>query len=340
MATVYMLTTADDQIAGYSEADFRRLSAAAASDRFRIHTLVDSPDAADIILFVGSTYPDHWDVRQHPLLQTHRDRCFLFHSEDYVIPFLPGVYVNVSRRWHTRRTLTGPYLQMLHWDHVPHVPSLDQCEYLFCFVGSARTHRVRPRVMALSHPRGYLENTSAGIASQHQNHAFFMVPYRQDEKARYGGIISRSKFVLCPRGYACSTWRLYETLKAGRVPVIISDQWVPPQGPAWDTCSIRVPERRVAEIPALLERLEPQAETMARAARLAWEDWFSNQTIFHRMVEWCLLLQRDAPVVSVRQLTPWLQLLRPFYARHVLLPRARQAITTRAGSILRRFSKT
>jgi hypothetical protein len=47
-----MLTTADEQIAGYSGADFRRLSEAASCDAFGQHRLVDSPEHADIILLI------------------------------------------------------------------------------------------------------------------------------------------------------------------------------------------------------------------------------------------------------------------------------------------------
>jgi hypothetical protein len=333
-----MLTTADEQIAGYSGADFRRLSEAASCDRFRKHRLVDSPEYADIILFVGSTYPDHRDIRSHPLLRKHRLKCFLFHSDDYVIPFLPGVYVNVAKRWYSGRTITGPYLQMLYWDHVPFVPSLENCEYLFCFVGSTRTHAVRRRLMNLNSPRAYLEDSSADVAEDVTKNPLIMIDYQTEAKTHYGDIISRSKFVLCPRGYACSTWRLFETMKAGRVPVIISDQWVPPEGPAWETFSLRVRENQSSGIPEFLERYEPKAELMAHEARLAWEEWFSKETVFHRIVEWCLSLKSRCHASAVMHLVPYVQLLRPFYLRHVLLPEAKHFISNRVGGIHRFLS--
>jgi hypothetical protein len=333
-----MLTTADENIAGYSGADFRRLSAAAVADSFCQHTLIDSPDLADIILFVGSTYPDHRDVRSHPLLRQYREKCFLFHSDDYVIPFLPGVYVNISKRWHNDRTFTGPYLQMTQWDYVPFVPSIADCEYLFCFLGSTRSHRIRRRLMELDHPRGYLEDTSENVAESEAGKAFFMLNYQPDAKTHYGEIISRSKFVLCPRGYACSTWRLFETMKAGRVPVIISDQWVPPTGPAWETFSIRVRENQIGQIPPLLERYEAEADRMGRLARVTWEEWFSRETVFHRIIEWCLSLKHRSHS-SASYLVPYLQLLRPFYFRHVVLPKIKHVIWHRAVGIQRFFSE-
>jgi hypothetical protein len=330
-----MLTTADENIAGYSGADFRRLSQAVGCDRFGKHQLVESPELADIILFVGSTYPDHKDVRSHPLLRQYRAKCFLFQSDDYVIPFLPGIYVNIAKRWHNHRTITGPYLQMTQWDHVPFVPSIAACEYLFCFVGSTRSHRIRRRLMELSHPRGYLKDTSENVAKEAEK-AFFMLNYQQDAKTHYGDIISRSKFVLCPRGYACSTWRLFETMKAGRVPIIISDQWVPPTGPAWETFSIRIEESQVSRMPALLERYEAQAEAMGRQARVTWEEWFSSETVFHRIVEWCLSLKmRNSHRSLISDIVPYVQLLRPFYFRHVLMSRAKYFVVNQVSGIHR-----
>ena len=331
-----MLTTADDTLAGYSGADFRRLSAAAACDKFGKHQPIESPEPADIILFVGSTYPDHRDVRSHPFLRSYREKCFMFHSDDYVIPFLPGVYVNIGKRWRSDRTITGPYLQMLYWDHVPFVPSLQNCDYLYAFVGSTRTHAVRQRLMRLSHPRAYLEDTSALVPTTERNKAFVMVEYQQDAKTHYGEIISRSKFVLCPRGYGCSTWRLFETMKAGRIPVIISDQWVPPTGPIWETFSIRVKESQVSRIPELLESFEPEAELMAHRARIAWEEWFSNETVFHRIIDWCLSLKkRHSHRFLIADVVPYVQLLRPFYFRHVVLPGAKHFVLSRVGGVHR-----
>ena len=124
MATVHLLTTADEQVAGcYSRLDFERLVLAAGSDRFQKHSVIESPDSADIILFVGSTYPDWRDIRSHRFLRRYRHKCFLFHSDDYVIPFLPGVFVNIPKRWYSRLTMTGPYLQMFVLGLCSYVPS-------------------------------------------------------------------------------------------------------------------------------------------------------------------------------------------------------------------------
>jgi hypothetical protein len=316
-----MLSTADNTVNQYSRSDFKRLSAAVQCDIFQKHSLVDSPDAADIILFVGSTYHDYRDVRCHPFMRDYKQKCFLFHSDDFVIPFLPGVYVNITKRWYSqRRTRTGFYLRVFDSDFVSYIPSFAYCEYLFCFVGSTRTHSVRSRILSLKHPRAYLRDTTAAVPAEERNKTFFMVDYGSNDNADYGRILSRSKFVICPRGYAPSSWRLFETMKAGRVPVIVSDQWVPPEGPAWENFSIRVRQKDIAQIPRILEEHEPGAEAMGKLARETWEEWFSRETCFHRIVEWCLRIKQNESRPIMDNVSSYLQLLRPFFIRNVLLP--------------------
>jgi exostosin family protein len=320
-----MLTT--ETISGNNQRDFDRLATAAYCDKFREHALVDSPALADIILFVGSTYLDLRDVRSHSFLRQYKQKCFLFHAKPYIIPFLPGVYVNIAKRWYSpRRTLTGSHLQQYNLSFIPFIPSFAHCDYLFSFVGSTRTHPVRSRLMSLKHPRAFLEDTSAPAPPEQKKQPLFMVTYSSDDRKRYGDVITRSKFILCPRGYGCSSWRLWETMKAGRVPVIISDQWVPPEGPVWESFSIRVSQNRVMQIPEILEQYEPDAESMGHLARTAWEEWFSQETCFHHIVEWCLRLKQYRHSLAMSDVVPYIQLLRPFFVRHVLLPEIQQGI--------------
>jgi len=93
-------------------------------------------------------------------------------------------------------------------------------------------------------------------------------------------VLAASRFVLCPRGIGTSSIRLYETLEAGRVPVIISDDWVPPAETDW-SFAIQVEERRISSIPGLLQSIENEAEERGEAARQAWMDSYSPKTLFN-----------------------------------------------------------
>ena len=49
--------------------------------------------------------------------------------------------------------------------------------------------------------------------------------------ARYNEILSRSVFSLCPEGAGPNTLRLWESLAIGVIPVVIADDWIPPDLP-------------------------------------------------------------------------------------------------------------
>jgi len=150
-----------------------------------------------------------------------------------------------------------------------------------------------------------------------------------DRVRHYVDVMAKSKFVLCPRGVGTSSWRLFEAMKMGRAPVIISDQWVPPSGPDWSTFSIRVCERDVARIPQILEERAEHAAAMGLAARSQWEQWFSEATCFHSIAGWCgeISASRRVPAALFR-LAARAQMLRPCHFR-------RWASKTVKGALLR-----
>ena len=75
-------------------------------------------------------------------------------------------------------------------------------------------------------------------------------------------------------------------MEAGCVPVIIADQLVLPQGPDWESCCVRIPEKEIASIPMVLGAMEAKFELMSEAARSAWEQHFSLPVTFDHLVEW------------------------------------------------------
>lgn len=301
------------------------MRASAHADRFGVHRSVDDPGGADLILFVetsgaGGYYFER--VRRHPVYRQFRSKSYLFSSTDRIVPFLPGVYASVERRWYWPSwTRSGHYLgvherQGLEYEADAR-PSL-----LFSFVGAAATHPVRRSIIGLQCPDALLIDGSAEADAVRRGERQALSP--EEFAGRYARSVRDSSFVLCPRGGGSSTFRLFETMMLGRVPVIVSDQWVPPIGPDWDTFSVRVGESEVEIIPALLERRQDDAAAMGAAAREAWLDWFSPSASFHRSVEWCLDLASVSPGRGgMRSAAPYLQMLRPYHAVRWMLKRIR-----------------
>ncbi len=307
MTSVHALSAAPEQSSGPDAfSELNDLIALAQRDRFGIHTLVASPDDADLILFVehstdAGAYFQH--VRRHDLHRRRPQDCFLFCSTDRMIPFLPGVYAGVERSWYRSSwTRSGPYLGI--GQNLGVAPAAGRCDprWLFSFVGTPHSAPIRARVLALRHTRALIRDT----ADANRN----ALP-----PAEYADTIRNSAFVLCPRGGGTASFRLFETLMHGRVPVIISDEWMAPVGPDWSGFSLRVAEADVPQIPALLEAHEPAAAEMGRAAREAWEEWFAPEVLFHRIIDWCLDIEAAAPSRGrLMRLFPYVQLLRPYHA--------------------------
>ena len=320
MARIVLLsaTAAEDENSEHRR-PLRGLQESAALDKFGEHALTDDPETSAAIIFAES-YGAGWHferVREHAFTQRYREKCFIFSSNPFVIPFLPGVYSSIGRRWASSRTAAGFYVGQPPNEFTTYSPPEPGLPYLYSFMGSIKNAPVRRNLARLSHPRSLFHDTSADFArllqwkmSQRE---------RRDYQRRYAELTKASKFILCPRGMSVSSIRLFETMRMGRVPVILSDGWRPPRGPDWKKFSIRVREKKFAQLPRLLEEREAEAEAMGELARATWEDWFSEEAAFHRVVEACLEIRaRRIIPESVRRWPVYLQYLRPFHFRRLL----------------------
>ena len=205
------------------------------------------------------------------MVERYPNKTFVYCDSDSPIYLMPGLYPSMSRRSRfSASMLSCPYLQPegRRFEQLP-VPSVAP-DLLFSFAGNVRTHRVRGKIMNLTHPRAVLKDVRPSKDS----------PSRSAMDEDYWHLIARSKFVLCPQGVGTGSYRVFEALCAGRVPVIVSDDWQEPDGVDWGECSVRVASREVAEIPRLLERLEPKFEAMAMAARHSYASHFATESLF------------------------------------------------------------
>ena len=152
----------------------------------------------------------------------------------------------------------------------------------FGFIGGM-TASVRERLFRLLKPRELQDNSVYKV----QGADWAKVSDRNGGliKQEYAGFLRTTKFILCPRGYGLGTARLFEAMKAGRVPVIISDGYVLPSGIDWDACSISIRERDVATIPAVVARRLADWPLMAKRARATWERNFSEAHLIRYMID-------------------------------------------------------
>ncbi len=271
----------------------------AAKDRFGVHRLVDDPAKADIILFVDAhQHPDDLKldaIRRHPVAAANPRKTFVYNELDQPWCAMQGLYVSMPlSSFDPRRQRSFPYLKLINeYVFAEEYRSITP-KWLFSFMGR-RVHPVREFIFNLKHERGLVEDTTAAFDA-------LSLPGKEVDarKRHYARILGETKFVLCPRGAGPSSFRLFEAMAAGRVPVIISDEWVAPAGPAWDEFSLRIPECGLNELVATLESHEPRFADMAAKARRAWEEWLSPEVLFHRMAENCReILEEQAHAKAV-----------------------------------------
>lgn len=273
-------------------AEFEKL---AAIDRFRQHNLSDQPDVADVILFTQCHMVD-WRlraIREHSLATTYSDKVMVYDERDRPWRSFPGVYVSAPLR-------DFDHASQRAWAYAG-TPAMRRAavapDLLFSFVGSP-TARCRRPLFDLRHPDAVVEQVQGFTFWSADSSGF------RQRQARFRQILARSRFVLCPRGNGTSSFRLYETLAAGRVPVIISDDWVAPSGPDWHAFSLRWPERKVDDLVEWLEQRNVDWPQLSTAACQAYDTFFAPDVTFHRIIELCRELREagseSAPLWRLR----------------------------------------
>ncbi len=294
------------------------LRESASLDPFGQHLLCNDPEKADLILFVEShpgDDPFFLKVVFHPLRRKYPEKCFLYHDADTAIPLVKGVYPSIrSRDYLKDRCRSGWYIARIEQPTMPSLPEhKGSPSHLYSFLGSNNS-LPRKRLFAMSHPMGLVEDTS--------NRRLWDLPTLTEKEAfhkRFSESILASRFSLCPAGISPCSYRLFESMELGVAPVIISDDWIPFEGPSWDRFSIRIPERHIPELARILEERATESEAMGIAARDAWEKWISQPVSFHRLVELCYDLSKEQ-CGFLSPLRSWMMLARLSNLRTLMRP--------------------
>jgi hypothetical protein len=278
-------------------------------DPFGKHLHVEDPQDADIVLFTEShpaNDPYLLGVLRHPVYRRYAKKCFLYADTDFSLPIIRGLYPSILKQdykndrcrsfGYIARLAPNPFIQYK-------APSGVKPKWLYTFVGDNNC-QVRSDLFSQAHPDGFIKNTTG-------KHHWELEGPEQDEFMRsYADSIQDSAFVLCPRGNGPTSYRLFETMEMGKVPVIFSDEWVPPPGPAWEKFSLILRENQVGRIGTILRQTMAKYEEMGREARLAWEQYFAKPVCFHRMTELCAELLSITPE-PFSQIGALSKLLRP-----------------------------
>jgi len=263
-----------------------------------VHTLVQSPDDADLILLAGSFGLDPHHLLDHPLYSAYADKCAVYTEDDNYLPLAPGVYCSAIEDDSSRagRVFSYSYVSASGRYSNPCVTETGTTKrLLFSFQGGS-TSLLRKRMFNLSfdRPDVVIENTSAYY------HWDLSQPGREERQQRYAQTIADSNFVLCPRGAGTGSMRLFEVMQAGVAPVLIADGYLLPKHVPWDSFLLRIAESDLSRLPDLLEPHIATAAERGRLARQAWLDYFAPEKEFDAIVAAAhAALNHSAPAEAV-----------------------------------------
>lgn len=152
-------------------------------------------------------------------------------------------------------------------------------QYHINFMGSLLTHPVR---LHMGQSLQQASDLAIFFKPQTTSYWFLSPEERCLLRSEYISSILDSWLILCPRGTGSSSVRMYEAMALGRIPVVISDEYIFPlknEINYTDFCLI-MPEKEVENLPQLaaiwLKKNRSQLSKKCSMARSVWEQYFSN----------------------------------------------------------------
>lgn len=152
-------------------------------------------------------------------------------------------------------------------------------EILCSFLGSVGTHPIRKQMVEV------LKDKDLFMVAD--------VYTKKENTMRFVEITEKSCFTLCPRGYGKTSFRLYEAMQLGSVPVYISDiHWLPyTKFVDWKKFCLVIKPEEIKDLPKRLGSLVSSGEhrVMAAEAKRVYEEYFS----FESMFKWILKILEE-----------------------------------------------
>lgn len=150
--------------------------------------------------------------------------------------------------------------------------------FLCSFIGSP-THQIRRELIF------NWENDEDFIFAM-QQHWMESVPKKN--LSLFKTLTSKSKFTLCPRGYGKSSFRLYETMQLGSVPVYVSDYHYLPWTDKlnWSDFCVLITPNEIPDLKnILLSYSDKKINKMIKTAQKLYDEYFSLEGMCKQIVE-------------------------------------------------------
>lgn len=233
---------------------------------------VDNPAEADALLIQEEVGYKNWRyiprLLDDALIGLNIAKTYTINQDDCATGLLKGAYTSLPmRRFDRSRHCLIPYPSFPN----PLIATTDPQSL------ESPTHLASWRGNPISCPR-----LRKALLTRFQSHPSFLIESSQSwfkhgdsEISRYVQVLAAGLFSLCPRGWSPMTYRIYESLALGRVPVILAKGIVLPEVVDWRSISLRVSERNISQLPWILEQHRASAGEMGLKARQVWLQHFS-----------------------------------------------------------------
>ncbi len=263
----------------------------------KVHTLTECPADADIIIISNlRTECNFRSLRNHPVIMRFPLKCYGIDEYDdwSMIPLLPGVYASARVDLpFANRYCSGSYeLHHVNFKN-PFIEDNNlrayesEKKHLASFVGR-RSHSVRDALFELQFSDTTISicDTSVFNVFTHENDG------KLEHQRNFMSTLASSKFAICPRGAGASSVRLFEVMKSGVAPVVLSDSWILPLGPDWSRFAIFVPENEIEQLESLLLTHEANYAQMGRHAEEAYQKYFATERYFDYIINQIIIIRQ------------------------------------------------
>jgi len=252
------------------------------------HSLVSNPNQAEIILILAAD-----NIIESSLIDNHRRKSFVISTSHLPYFTAHGVYTTASGRLPRlgSRVRSGAYNLVSEKFKNPFIEAAkcgiglkSEKKYLFSFIGR-NCHQVRNAILETNYLRNDILVEDSSSFNLWQDQPFSGAGAKSGK--RFFEVLKQSKFGLCPRGVSPNSIRLFECMKLGIPPIIVSDGWLPPKGPNWSSFSIFVHSKDLGKLEFLVESHENDHAVMGEQAKQAYLNYFSDDAYFNFLVDSC-----------------------------------------------------
>jgi hypothetical protein len=158
--------------------------------------------------------------------------------------------------------------------------------YLYSFIGELN-HELLPE-SHVRHKLNLLENKEdVLVISKLKNSLRIILEQNYKTDNDYELVARNSIFTLAPAGYGKWTYRFFQAINWGSIPVMISDDYIKPFSEyiPYDLFSVTIPEEDILNVDNILRNISPKEIEFYQKNLKLYQDKFTKHAFFEMLVE-------------------------------------------------------